>query len=95
MIKKFQKDIPSAGVSRGKVTNSHIEVIRIHCVYKLKPEYSLHSGLGPAVLCVLPKLPLGQALSYHIQEGGCIYVNYAEPWNAIKYLHYHGTDGLF
>ena len=33
------------------------------------------SELGPAVLHVLPKLPLGRVLSYHKQEAGCIYVN--------------------
>ena len=38
-------------------------------------------------------VPLGRALSYHKQEGGCIYVNNAEPWDAIKYLCYHGTEG--
>ena len=54
-----------------------------------------HLGLGPTVLHVLPKLPLGRALSYHKQEGSCIYVNNVEPWKSIKYLHYHGTDGLF
>ena len=49
-----------------------------------------------AVLHMLPNnLPLGQALSYHKQEGGCIYVNNAEPWNAIKYLHYYATNGPF
>ena len=36
----------------------------------------------------LPKLSLGRALLYHKPEGGCIYVNNAEPWNAIKYLLY-------
>ena len=49
-------------------------------------------GLGPAVLRALPELPLGRALSHHKQEGGCFYVNNAEPWNAIKYLRYHGTN---
>ena len=57
------------------------------------PNYS-GAGLGPAVLRALPKLPLGRVLSHHKQEGGCFYVNNAEPWNAItcKYLRYHGTD---
>ena len=36
------------------------------------------------LFCVmLPKLPLGRALSYHKQETGCIYVNNAGPWNAV------------
>ena len=42
-----------------------------------------------------PKLPLGQALLYHKQDAGCIYVNDAVPWNAIRYVHYHGTDQPF
>ena len=37
----------------------------------------MHLGLGPAVLCALPKLPLGQVLSHHKQEVGCIHVNNA------------------
>jgi len=40
-------------------------------------------GLGPAVLHMLPKLPLGRALLYHKQETSCIYVNNVGPWNAI------------
>ena len=50
-------------------------------------------GLGPAVWRALPKLPLGQALSHHKQEAGCIFVNNAGPWNAIMYLDLHGTEG--
>ena len=49
--------------------------------------------MGPTVLCALPKLPLGRALSHHKQEAGCIYVNNAGPWNAIMHLGYHGTEG--
>ena len=47
---------------------------------------------GPAVLRMLPKLPLGQVLSHHKQEAGCIYVNNVGPWNAITHLCYHGTE---
>ena len=35
---------------------------------------------------VLPKLPLGQTLSYHKKEPCCIYVKNVGPWNAFKYL---------
>ena len=38
------------------------------------------------ILCVLPKLTLGQALSHHKQEASCIYANNVGPWNPIKYL---------
>ena len=52
--------------------------------------------MGPAVLQALwPKLPLGQALLYHKQDAGCIYVNNVVPWNTIRYVHYHGTDQPF
>ena len=34
----------------------------------------------------LPKVPLGQALSHLKQEGSCICVNNAGPWNVIMQL---------
>ena len=53
-----------------------------------------HYELGPVVLWLLPKLPLGQVLSHHKQEPCCIYVNNTGPWNAIMHLGYHGNKGL-
>ena len=50
--------------------------------------------LGPAVLCALPKLPLGQVLSHLKRKVGCIYANNAGTWNASVHLGYHGTEGF-
>ena len=51
-----------------------------------------HSGALRTGSSCFVRAALGQALSHRKPEGGCIYVNNAEPWNAIKYLRYHDTD---
>ena len=50
-------------------------------------------GLGPAVLCTLPKLPLVQELLHHKQQASCSYINNAGTWNALMHLGYHSTEG--